>query len=150
MDIDLPQDYAQPVAAAGTCNAVDLATVAAGAAAHAASSSWLQQDRVQLVVVLDTSVLLEGKLVRALQRLQQMQQQQGGGIMVQLPQQQHQGAPDGQPAAAAVCVQVVVPWTVLVELDRLKTRECAGHGCAACLASSIPWSACHTVLDAFL
>jgi hypothetical protein len=126
---------------------VDLAAVAAGAAAAAgaASSSWLQRSQVQLVVVLDTNVLLESKLVRALQRLQQMQQQQGGGIIVQLPQQQQQGVPggsgsnsrwdmgltNGQPAAAAVCVQVVIPWTVLVELDRLKLRECAA--CAACL-----------------
>lgn len=122
------------------CNAVDLAALPAVAGTSAvglAGMGFLQeQEGLVLVLVLDTNVLLEKKLMRLLRQLQHLQQQQGGRISMQLPAQAAQGGSHGGhgdcssgsagPASMAVRVQAVVPWTVLVELDRLKMSKGTG------------------------
>jgi hypothetical protein len=129
--------------AADDCSAVNLAS-AAGSLLHEQQQQPVGEG-VLLVLVLDTNVLLEKKqtLMRCLHQLQHLQQQHAGCIVLQLPpgSAHTQGAGEhsstsssgggsaleGYASAAAavrVQVQVVVPWTVLVELDKLKLREC--------------------------
>lgn len=124
---------AATVASTGPCSAVDLAALVAGAAAtaeEAASSAAL------LVLVLDTNVLLEKKVVGFLQHVQRVQQQQGGQVV--LPAAHSSSSGGSRDSPAAVRLRVVVPWTVLVELDRLKLSECldVGRGWFACSVSS--------------
>lgn len=121
-------------AGGGTCSAVDLAQLASGVAAAAASSSGatLPQQQQQgdssvlrLVLVLDTNVLLEKQLLQFLSKLHSLQGTQqhqhqhngvAGCVRWQLPQA-------ASAAAVGVGLRVVIPWTVLVELDKLKLSE---------------------------
>lgn len=128
----LPGAAVAAAASTDPCSAVDLAALVAVAAAaeEAASSAAL------LVLVLDTNVLLEKKLVGFLQHVQRVQQQQGGQVV--LPAAHNSSSGGSHDSLAAVRLRVVVPWTVLVELDRLKLSECldVSRGWFACGLSS--------------
>jgi hypothetical protein len=139
-----PSDERPAAAAAGIgaddCSAVNLASTA-GSLLHERQQQPVGEGAL-LVLVLDTNVLVGKKqtLMRCLHQLQDLQQQQqhAGRIVLQLLQGSahaqgaggHSSSGGGSaveghtPAAAAVQVQVVVPWTVLVELDKLKLRKC--------------------------
>jgi hypothetical protein len=111
-------------------SAVDLAMLSAGGhlTAEMDTAGAVSAHKTTLILVLDTNVLLEKKLLHFLHALQLMQQQQGGALKVQLApgQQQVPGSSwTDSRGQAALQVQVVVPWTVLVELDKLKLSECA-------------------------
>lgn len=152
-----PSDDQQAASATGTgaddCSAVDLASAGAGSLLHEQQQQPMGEGLL-LVLVLDTNVLVEKKqsLMRCLHQLQHLQQQHAGRIVLQLPRSSAftQGAggyssssggssavEEHAPAVAAVRLQVVVPWTVLVELDKLKLRQCQ-HATVAGSSATAP------------
>jgi hypothetical protein len=95
--------------------------------------------QAEVLLVLDTNVLLESKFLRVLRQLQALQRQ-SGQLVLQLPGSHSQGAGNGSSTAqagsggsgvqaAAVRVQAVIPWTVLVELDKLKLSKWPSWHC---------------------
>jgi hypothetical protein len=83
--------------------ATQLSTMHGGFGSSSASSSAAQQQHQQLVLVLDTNVLLDARGLVLLQQLQDLRDS----------------------CRAWLQLLVLLPWTVLVELDRLKSSELA-------------------------
>jgi hypothetical protein len=75
---------------------------------HSGRSPAAQQQQQQLVLVLDTNVLLDARGLALLLQLQDMWER----------------------CCAALQLLVLLPWTVLVELDRLKSSEYTNALCS--------------------
>jgi len=121
---------AESLASPETPSAVELLQLAAaGQSSTASTADRQQQDELLLVLVLDTNVMLQGSLMRFLHKLRQLQEKHGGCVRLAMPRQcptsgsSAVGQSNSDAAAAAVRVQVLVPWTVLMELDKLKLSE---------------------------
>ncbi|WIA37324.1 hypothetical protein OEZ86_014259 [Tetradesmus obliquus] len=109
MDIDEADGWQQQQQQTGDLSelpATQLSTLHGGFGSSSTSSTAQQQQQQQLVLVLDTNVLLDARGLALLQQLEGLQE------------------------SCCVWLQLLLllPWTVLVELDRLKSRhDASGH-----------------------